>query len=94
MSHYIVMPIRPTGTMNGDNSMSITDKVARECGRRYWMDKGQANEDAKALAKKYPQVQFAVFEPVRIYETLPPAEPVLIQKRITENGEIVVDKGD
>lgn len=94
MSHFIICPVRPAGGMDMDGATVISDKVARLCLKKYWVDEGLANNAAKALAKQNPQVQFAVFKPSRIYETLPPAEPKLIAKRINETGEIVLDNGD
>lgn len=90
MSHFIVAPIRPPGgraQVNG--SMSVDDKVAKDCLKYYWVDEAQAQEYAKTLARKNPMVQFAVFQPAHIYET---AEPKVIQKRMTEGGEIVLAK--
>lgn len=97
MSHHIVMPIRPAAQEAGDGSMEISDRIARACAKKYWHDKGQAGEYAKELAKKHPQVQFAVFSPSVIYETLPPPPPPpvelkMLKKRVTDTGEIVIDK--
>lgn len=99
MSHYIVMPIRPACSEAGDGSLEINDRIARACSKVYWADKHDAENHAKGLAKKHPQVQFAVFSPTVIYETLPPPPPPpvelkLLKKRITEGGEIVIDKGE
>lgn len=90
MSHYIVVPIRPAGRPTINGSTTVDDKVAKDCLKTYWTDEGQAKAHAESLAKKNPQVQFAVFRPAEIFET---AEPKVIQKHMTESGEIVLAKG-
>lgn len=94
MSHFVVVPIRPEGGVDLDGGTIINNKLARDCLKKYYTEERHADEAAKTLAKKNPQIQFAVLKPCRIFETLPPAEPKLIEKRITDTGEIVLNKGD
>jgi hypothetical protein len=92
--HYIICPIRPAGAAEMEGTTSISDKVARDCLKRYHTDKEGAIRVAQQLAAKHPQVQFAIFEPLAIFETLPPPPPQVIRKRFNSNGEIVLDKGE
>lgn len=100
MSHYIVMPLRPAYNVSADGSLEIIDKVARMCAKKYWTDGEEAERAAKALAEKHPNVQFGVFTPDVIYEALPPPPPPppppskMLKKRFTDNGELVIDKGE
>lgn len=94
MSHYIVCPIRPAGAANINGSLNIMDKVAKECLRQYWVDPDQAQTYAEEMAKKHPQVAFAVLAPTSVVETLPPPPPKIIRKRINSSGELVLDKGE
>lgn len=94
MSHFIVCPIRPPGQVQINGSTSVIDKVAKECLRTYWTEKDQAVRHAEELAKKHPQVAFAVLEPFSVIETAAPPPPKLIHKRINSNGELVLDKGE
>lgn len=98
MSHHIVMPLRPAFQHAPDGSQEITDKLARQLSRKYWTEKSLAEDFAKDLAEKHPNIQFVVFSPDVIFEVLPPPPPPpppagkLLRKRITESGEIVLDK--
>jgi hypothetical protein len=94
------MPLRPAYNVANDGSLEIVDRIARQCAKKYYTDRGQAEDVAKDLAEKNPSIQFVVFEPSVIYEVLPPPPPPppppvkLLKKRITESGEIVLDKDE
>lgn len=89
--HYIVCPLRPDAMPSGiGNSLSINDKEALKLLKIFDTDEHEALRRAEELAKKNPGVQYAVFAPVRIAETL---TPTVVHKKLNENGEIVLDKG-
>jgi hypothetical protein len=92
--HYIICPIRPDGTPIDDNELVVTEKVAKKCLKNYFTNLDRAKAAAEQLAKDNPAVQFAVFKPVAIFETQKPAAPPVIRKKLNDQGEIVLDKGD
>jgi hypothetical protein len=92
--HYIVCPLRPanSGVQLGATALVISDRLAKKCLTEYDTDQNDAIQRAERLARENPGVQFAVFAPVQVFETVPQPQPPVIRKRITDAGEIVVDK--
>jgi hypothetical protein len=88
--HYIVCPVRPASEGQPDGSQLINDRIARDALKVFDIDEGLANQRAERLAAKYPQVQFGVFAIKSICETLAPAPPKVIHKKLNENGEVVL----
>lgn len=67
-----------------------TDNFPRTTApKHFFADRKAAEREAKAKAKEFPQVQFAVFGIVTIFEA---AEPTVIEKFINEDGETEVRK--
>lgn len=88
---YIVVPFRPDGGVGMNGETVVSDKLAKECLKCYYTDPELAAREAKKLATKNPMIPFVVMGPNGIYET---AEPKIIRKKLTDNGEMVVDNGE
>lgn len=85
---YLVAKIQPEIARN----ISLTEA---EMDRKLWVKsyhttRKSAADAAEFAASDMPGTQYAVFGILEIVESLPPAAPKLIHKKINDNGEIVV----
>ena len=85
---YIVGTANPT-LRDPDGTGAEAFLTGAEKGRtitKFYRNKGNAERAAKELAKKYTGELFAVFSITDLYEA---KAPEIMEKVLTENGEIV-----
>lgn len=85
---FLVCQLNPSDSM--PETATRTALSTKERVKNYHVTVESASTAARDAAIANPGRQYAVFGIVEIFESLPPAQPKILRKKINENGEIVV----
>jgi hypothetical protein len=85
---YLVAQLQPP--VEAPLTATEMQVVRKSVVRSYHTSVESAASKAREEAVDHPGTQWAVFSIVEIFESLPPAEPKILRKKINEANEIVM----